>query len=228
MGREIFSCCYGDKRLMTQNKEDINVKKEIVNLLRKWFDGTFKRPLMLAAAVLILIVIALMWFQVKGNKPQEAEVSTSSTLEKIIEISDLDTFTSVYNGIAAVMNEKNPDKVDYYVAYKAQVYAGIDFEQVNVEVDEETKKIMIRLPDAKINNVDVDESSLDFMFFNDNANTTAVTAQALKACEEDVGIESAQENAIFELAQENAENIVKALTVPIVEQWEEGYEIEVE
>ena len=61
-----------------------------------------------------------------GQTEPAQEVVTISTLEKIIHTSELSTYTTAYNGIATVMNEKDPEEVDYYVAYEAKVNAGID------------------------------------------------------------------------------------------------------
>ncbi len=202
-----------------------NQKKDA---LLSWLMLPARLPAMIAMAAVIVAVLVFAMLQIGGNNSQEPEVTTESSLKKIIEISELDTFTSVYNGIATVMDEKNPEKVDYYVSYEAEVFAGIDFDEIAIDVDEESKTILIDLPDAKINNASVDVTSLDFMFFDNKANASTVTAEALKACEEDVNEESKKQNAIFELAQENAENVVKALVEPIVEQLGEGYKVTVE
>lgn len=139
----------------------------------------------------------------------------------------MSTFTAVYNGIAVVNNEKKPEKVDYYVSYEARVNAGIDVEKIAISVDNTEKIIRIELPKVHITDVDVNLASLDFIFVNDKANTPSVSAQAYKACEKDAQEESAQQNAIFKLARQNAVNIVTALTRPIVEQLDSAYTLEV-
>ena len=150
-----------------------------------------------------------------GTKDHEAEVTVVSTLERIINVSDLSTFTAVYNGIAEVPNERNPDKVDYYVSYEARVEAGIDFSAV--EISMENGVITVDIPNVKINDIIVDISSLDFIFFNNKANQSTVTQQAFKACEEDARTESESQEAILELAQQNASNIVTALVKPMID-----------
>ena len=94
-------------------------------------------------------------------------------------------------------------------------------------MDNTEKIIRIELPKVHITDVDVNLASLDFIFVNDKANTPSVSAQAYKACEKDVQEESAQQNAILELAKQNAVNIVTALTRPIVEQLDSAYTLEV-
>ncbi len=180
----------------------------------------------IAVAGLILLIGILLFSNVMDQK-KEAEIISKSTLEKIINVSELSTFEAVYNGIAQVMNEDNPKETDYYVSYDTKVKAGIDFEQVDVSVDNENKKITVVLPEVEITDVEVDITSLDYIFMNDGANTETVSEQAYKACIEDVSGESAGEKAIYELARQNARNIVEALISPFVKQLDAEYVLEI-
>jgi len=56
-------------------------------------------------AVILLAVAAGVYFLLpvmQGQEP-EPEVLTATTLEEIIQVSELSTFTAVYNGVAEVM-----------------------------------------------------------------------------------------------------------------------------
>ena len=178
--------------------------------------------------LMLLIVAVFIVQQVKKEPKDKAEVITVSTLEKIINVSELSTFTAVYNGIAQVMNEKHPEETDYYVSYEARVDAGIDFEKIVVEIDNEAKEINISIPEVYITEVNVDISSLDFIFYNEKANTSTVSQQAFKVCEADVKNESEQQSAIYELAKQNAINVLTALTKPIIEQLDAEYTLVIE
>jgi hypothetical protein len=165
--------------------------------------------------------------QVLANQEKKSETITISTLEKIIDKSDLSTFQAVYNGIAKVMNEEKPEQTDYHVSYEAKVKAGFDLKQVKIHMSEEAKTIKVEIPEIVINDVTVDIASLDYMFMDDKKNNSTVSAQAYRACIDDVTNESKQESAIFELAELNAENIMKALLNPFVEEMDGEYEIAV-
>ena len=185
-----------------------------------------KKSLLLVVFVVVLAVIiaAGVFFFMSSSKP-EPEIISQSTLEKIINVSDLSTFEAVYNGIAKVENEEDPEEIDYYVSYDAKVKAGIDFEKVDIAVDNENKIITVTVPEIKITDVNVDIASLDYIFFNDKANTATVSEEAYKKCIEDVKNESNNETAIYELADQNAHNIIKALINPFVEQLDAEYEL---
>lgn len=181
--------------------------------------------IILIAVALVLGVVIFTIFKVKEDKKIEAEVITVSTLEKIIKVSKLSTFTAVYNGIAEVMNEKNQEKIDFYVSYEARVDAGIDFEKIQILVNNDTKTINVDIPEVTITDITVDIASLDFIFFDEKANTSTVIQKAYEACQDDVEQESKQQTAIYEFAKQNAENVLKALINPIIEQLDAEYEL---
>ena len=181
-------------------------------------------------AVLFIIAIIVTALIIKTkifNKKSEPTIISKATLEKVINVSDLSTFEAIYNGVAAVANEENPENIDYYVSYEAKVKAGIDFALVEVEVNETDKIITVTLPEVKITDVDVDIASLDYIFMNNKANTQTVSAQAYKKCIKDVTKESNSTDEIYESARQNARNIVEALISPFVEQLDSEYKLEI-
>lgn len=178
------------------------------------------------AAILVVVAVAIGLPAVQRAK-QPPEIITVSALQEIVDVSELSTYTAVYNGIATVSDEDNPDEVKYYVSYKAKVYAGIDFEALDIETDEEEKVIRIKLPEVRISAVDVDIASMDFLFYDDKANNSTVTQEAYKACELDAQQESEKQTAICDLARDNACNVLKALIAPLVEQKNAGYSLSI-
>lgn len=182
---------------------------------------------LLVLAIVVLVVVFIVVPTAQNDKKQ-AEIVTVSTLQEIINVSELSTFTAVYNGIAQVMNADDPELVDYYVSYEAKVNAGIDFEDIDIDVDEDTFTVHITVPPVTLTDVNVDISSLDFIFYNEKANTSTVTEEAFKACEADVEKESQEQAAIYELAEQNAKNVLTALVRPIIDQSETEYSLVVE
>lgn len=171
--------------------------------------------LVLLAVAALAVTLVLPRLQQAGQPP---EIITVSTLQEIVNVSRLSTYTAVYNGIAQVMNPDKPEETDYYVSYEAKVYAGIDFDRVQIRVDNEAKMIYVEIPEVDITKVDVDIASMDFIFYNDKANTATVSQEAYRACEADARQESEKQEDIYQLAKQNACNVLTALIKPIVEQ----------
>ena len=200
-------------------------------MARERADGGHRGRLVPVIVFLVIIaaaagVLFYFWQVRSDNRKSEPQIVTESQLEEIINVSELSTFTAVYNGVAQVMNQEKPEETDYYVSYEARVDVGIDFSQIGIDKDDEEKVIRLTVPEVDITDVVVDIASLDYIFLNDKANAVAVSQEAYKACEEDVKNESAGQKDIFELAEQNAENIITALVRPIVEPL--GYTIEFE
>ncbi len=198
---------------------------------RKRSGRKHRRRFVWIIVVLLIIAIAAvmlsyLWKDKSSRKGSQPHIVTESQLKEIINVSELSAFTAVYNGVAQVMNEEKPEKTDYYVSYEARVDVGIDFGKIGIDKDDEEKIIRLTIPEVDITDVVVDIASLDYIFLNDKANAVSVSQEAYKACEEDVKKESAGQEAIFELAEQNAENIVTALVRPVVEPL--GYTIEIE
>ena len=187
-----------------------------------------KKIIGVSSIILAIIVVAGYFGFSIGLKPDnEPEVITTANLKKIIEVSELSTYECVYNGIAVINNEEKPDEIDYYVAYNAKVKAGIDFESVVININKETKAITVEIPQVKIHSTKVDFDTMDFIFVNKKAESSGVTEEAYKQCEKDVENETKVTDAIYELAKKNAENIIKALLAPFVNQLDAEYTIEI-
>lgn len=187
-----------------------------------------KMKLCIIAGMIIILGIVLLLITIGKPKEKDAEVITVSTLEKIINVSELSTVTSVYNGVAEAKNEKKPEQIDYYVSYEAKVKAGIDIDKINIYVDNSAKVIKVKMPDVYVTNISVDIASLEFIFNKDKYNDLTVTEQAYKLCEADVMEESKNQKAILEIAEQNSINAVKALINPIVDQLDSEYILTVE
>ena len=173
-----------------------------------------KLLLFVLIAAVICIAVLLLAFPKEKPAPQ---IDITTTLEKIVETSDLSTAVFQYKGIVEIPNQKNPKKIDYYICYTASVYAGIDFSQVKFTENKETKTIVATLPEVGIQDTVVDPNSLDFMFQSKKADNISILDNALTACETDIRQECTSESALLDVARLNAENAVRALTEPVMD-----------
>lgn len=178
-----------------------------------------KIKIIAGAVGVLLIAFAAIGIYRAAVKEDEKEpvIITASILQKTVDISELDTYKAVYNGIATVMNEKKPEKVDYYVSYKAVITAGLDFNAIAFDIDNENRQIRVTLPEIKLT-PEVDITSLDYMFINKKIDKLGITAEAFEYCNSDIEGETENNEELYKLAAENAQNIVKALVQPYLQQ----------
>ncbi len=218
-----------DNQNHNKNERSRNEKKgKTYNVIRnklKLLTG-----LKVANKILLLILITtvvVIGYKIWEREQIKAEITAISTIEKMIDISELYTFQAVYNGIAEVENKNKADKIDYYVSYEAKLQAGFDFEELKVEVDNKNEIIRITIPEISIMHVNVDYASMEFMFQNDKTNKSAVTGEAYNVCIDDATNESAKIDPIFKLAEENARNVITALVNPFINQMDRKYKLDI-
>ena len=89
-----------------------------------------------------------IWGYIFPGSEHKLTTISESTLEDVIEISDLSTVEYFFNSITEVQDEKTGD-LKYHVAYEGVVDAGIDLSEVKVSVDNE-KKVIIQKNTTKI------------------------------------------------------------------------------
>ena len=178
-------------------------------------------------SIVVIVIIGLVFFltNLLHSKKETVTTVTKSLLEKILEISDFSTLVFTYNSITDVM-DLDKKNVKYHVAYEGTVTAGIDLQKVDISVNEDSHKIVITVPDATVQNTNVDMGGMDFIFEKKKYDTETVSQEAYKACLKDLE-NKANENTLLSMAKENAVNAITALVSPWVEQMNDEYTIEV-
>ena len=159
---------------------------------------------------------------------EEGKVHTISKadIERVFEISELSTADYTYNAIARAYTEDGTD-IRYYVAYEGRIKAGIDFSEVEIEVEEENKCITITLPEVELKEKTVDPGTLEYIFKDKRSETETVHQEAFRLCEQDLEERAGKEQELLKLARENAIAVVEALVTPWVEQIDQEYQIEI-
>ena len=174
----------------------------------------------------VIVIGGFILTKVFRSNDSRVTTVTESSLEKVLEISDLSTLDYTYNSIVDVMDEDGKT-MKYHVAYEGVVTAGIDFENVDVYVDEETKMITITLPEAVVQNVEIDMGTLEYIFEEKKYETETVSQEAYKACRADLEKKAMEEGNLLAIAKDNAVDTVNALMTPWIEQLHEEYQVEV-
>lgn len=150
------------------------------------------------------------------SKPvPRSTVVSAPDLEKVIKESKISTFTAVYNGIAEVPDAENPDEISYYVRYEARVRAGFDLNDLKLDTDGAT--ILVTIPPITLDTPNVDIGSLDRMNVTKTDKLSELNGEEYRICEADAADEASKKDAIIDLAEENAENIIRGLMQPFLD-----------
>lgn len=188
-----------------------------------------KNNRMIIAIAIFVIMILLVW-AVTGKSlfSSQHTVTTVSkaSLEKVLETSQLTTMQYTYNSIAEVKKDFF-DTIKYHVAYEGTVQAGIDFKDIEIDIDENLKQIIITLPEVSVQHVIVNAETMEYIFEEDKYETETVASEAYGACVKDLQTRAEQEVQLLQMAKDNAKDTVQALIEPWVNQVDKEYTIEI-
>ena len=130
----------------------------------------------LALAVLCGAALAAFLYGVAKGAEEEPPVVTSDLLgEQLRSVQELTTVAYYYTNMGRFENQ-----VDFYgwkvpfttksfiVSYDGVIKAGVNLEEVSVEVNEESKTVTVTLPGSKILSHEIPEDSLEIFDESDN------------------------------------------------------------
>ncbi len=171
-----------------------------------------KKVLAILIALLVGAAAAaggIFYFHMKA----QPKVDAKSLMERLEESSELTVEKNFYTGI--VRFEEGTirfiDKNGFNMKYEAEIDAGFELENVNIEVNDDS--VVVTVPEAKILSVSIDPDSLEFY---DNqvslikTDRKEATKQALQAAQKDAE-EHATGKGILEAANKRAEVIFKGI-----------------
>lgn len=194
--------------------EDIKITKNVKS-----------KSKILIAGVIIALLIAGVWFAIWTNGENQITTITKSTLQKVVEINELSTVDYTYN---ATVTKYDEDKEVYHVAYEGTVTAGIDFNEINIEVFEKEKKVVITVPEIEIHSTKVNMGTMKYIFIEGKYDENTIAQETYKLCKEDLKQRIEKEEALFTTAKENAVSSVEALFKPWIESVDGNYSVMVQ
>ena len=98
----------------------------------------------------------------------------------------------------------------YLASYDGTVNAGIDFEKIKVEKDENTKHVTVLVPKAEILNIDIDPNSFE-LYSEKTGISNALSVEDFNQSLielEDTAKSKAIERGIIDMAEKNAEAVI--------------------
>lgn len=145
-------------------------------------------------------------------------IDATTSIEDIIEISELQTLSYEYNAICRVY-ESDGVTPKYYVAYEGDVTLGVDLNDLMISYgDPNNRVITIVIPEVSILSCTVDAGTMDYIFTDPSYNTAQVPIEAHSLCEQDLVNKVNSDTTMFEIARDNTEAAINALTAPLVDQ----------
>lgn len=148
------------------------------------------------------------------------EINLDIIHSKIKSVAELATFEYLFTDAAEFSDSKQIKnwnipftEKSFILRWDGEIKAGVDLEQVNIEVNKEEKTILVTLPAAKILSYSIDSDSVEVLNEKDNIFNNISVNDKVKfdAKTEEAMKKRAVENGLLEKAQKNAEDILERL-----------------
>lgn len=199
------------------------------SLIRKIWN--LSKSLKVIIFLVIIALIAGLIIEIINSKEGNLKFYAETTLEQIVEKNDLETVKYTYNAIAKqckkedCSNSKNNDDYKYFVSYEGTVNAGINFKEVKIDVDKETKQLIITVPEPKVVGYSVNIGSLKFIFTKDKYNEASELEKAYRLCKTDLITRSKNDELILKTAKQNSIIVLEAFFEPWIKNFNDEYKV---
>ena len=205
-------------------KEQISIDHPEKEIVDNKPNKKIKKRLIIIAAVIGIIVISII---IIPNKEGSIITNIKSSLDRMVEKSDLETVNINYNIIAKKCeDEKDCDKTSnkiedfkYVVSCQGVITAGIDFSKIKIDVDEELKKLTVSMPEASILG---DPNISKIKFLNGEDLPANELPNARKLCQETTKDKSEKDGKLLPAAKDQARSVLQEF----YEQWIKAYDSE--
>ena len=210
-------------------KEEVN--KEFKEESKKERKNKINNNKIIFLVIIVIIIIIISSFVLTSGQGS-VKTHIKTTLDNIVEKSDLETANITYNIIAKKCKDdkkcdktsNNIDDFEYVVSCKGTITAGIDFKKIDIEVDEKNKKILIKMPEATIKG-EPNIGSIKFLNGKDLEASKLPDARIL--CQETVKEKSEKDNKLIPAAKEQARVVLEEFYGQWIKSYNSSYKIEV-
>lgn len=184
----------------------------------------------------IILVVAAVLIAAAGffcarqiYREPEPSISTTAIEEKLVQCSSLTTAKLEYRGLVQYSEGEIPliNKKGFSMIYDAEIQAGIDLSNAQVEVKGDT--IQITLPEPEIQGIEINPDTIQFYdeqysLFNWTNKEDVTTA--LEYAKQDAEAK-ADSSELLATAKEQAHTVIETLLFPITDDSANTYTLEI-
>jgi len=169
-------------------------------------------------AIVVILIMAGVWLKTFLFGKKEPTLTTEYITGKIQVASELTTAELKYTGLVRYEDGSIPwlTQKGFTMKYSATVKAGIDFSKIEVEVN--SKNVVVTLPETEILSVNVDSNSIDFYdqsYAIFNWSDKQDVATAIQTAENDVAA-NANMDELKEKSEEQTEKLIRGLLEDVI------------
>ena len=213
---------------------DLELKEEKIkkckNEENKKFELTdFQKKLL--SIVMIIVGIIIIVLLIVFNKEGETRTTIKSTLDRVVQKSDLETVNFTYNVIAKKcknneecnLNSNNIDDFEYVISCEGTITSGIEFKDVKIDLNKNSKKLIVTLPDAKVKEINIGT----LKYINGDKMPADELPNAIELCRKTIESKSHIDENLLPAAKEQAGIVLKSLYEQWLKAFDKDYKLEI-
>ncbi len=189
--------------------------------------GKKVKHIVLVAIVLVAIILIVVPIIINKKNSKDLEVVVKSSFEKMQNINELSSVELIYKAIAKKNKDNDPNDPEYYVKYDGVVKAGIDFNKLDIKVDEIKKVVTVTVPEIIYTDLTVNAGTLEYIFFVKQDDDKNISQEAIKLCKDDLKNRVEKEEKLKEVAKENIVLFIQGLMKGYMASFGDEYKLEV-
>lgn len=194
-------------------------------------NGKLNIKIILILVAIIFILGFIIYSLYNKDSSNGIIIRAKSAFKKSVDTEELRTATFTYNGVAKKCKEecKNDDTDEYlyYVSYEGEVTAGIDFDEIDFNVDKANKKMTIIMPEVKVTDSKTFIEKQKFIFKNSEYDTVNELSEANRICNEDIKKRANEDSLLLETAKDNAKIVLEQFFETWLNSYYNGYTLEI-
>lgn len=172
--------------------------------------------------VILLVVVAVLGFKLYTNEPllsNKQSLSVDTIKSGLADIAQLATEEYLYTSVETFQDQKTfkdfnipLTKKSFIIKCSGVIKAGVDFGNIKVDVDEESKTISVSIPGAKIISNEINNGSYEMLDEHNNLFNpiTPVDANAAEQTIKEKAETDAISAGLLPKAEDNAKKIIAA------------------
>lgn len=172
--------------------------------------------------VILLVVVAVLGFKLYTNEPllgSKQSLSVDTIKSGLADIAQLATEEYLYTSVETFQDQKTfkdfnipLTKKSFIIKCSGVIKAGVDFGNIKVDVDEESKTISVSIPGAKIISNEINNGSYEMLDEHNNLFNpiTPVDANAAEQTIKEKAETDAISAGLLTKAEDNAKKVIAA------------------
>lgn len=203
------------KKVSDTTEKVANIAQKADNIQKKANSTLTKVIVVLILIIAILAAALIGGMAIQKNREVEAmeKIDNTSISQKVVGLKELTTAQLTYHGLVEYEEGKIRfiNQKEFLMTYTAKVTAGVDFSKA--EITEDGKQITVKLPQATIQAISIDQDSIEFYdlkraIFNHASKEDAIEAE--KIADEDIRA-SMDKQELLKTANDQARAMVKEM-----------------